>query len=311
MGVETDRRSVLTGLGALGVMGCSQQAASDVAPQERPAGPAVIVPREAIDFSALEERGGGRLGFAAMDMANGRNLAWRSDERFVYCSTFKMYLAAATLLRIQAGEERLDRAIPITSADMINHAPATGPAVGSTLTIEQLMKGTVELSDNPAANILIRELGGVDALRSFYRGIGDDSTRVDRLEPEMNRQDGDKDTIKPARSLGNIIRLLVSPATPLTEPSKALLMRWLIDTPTGQGRLKAGVPTGWTVAHKTGTGGYGPTNDIGVLYPPGGGAIVVAAYYHATPASSAAANDAVIAEATRLALAALGHGAAA
>lgn len=303
----TDRRSVLTGLGALGVMGCSRQAASEGAPQEQPARPAVIVPTEAIDFSALEARSGGRLGFAAMDMANGRNLAWRGDERFVYCSTFKMYLAAATLLRVQAGEERLDRAIPITRADMVNHAPATEPAIGSTLTIEQLMRGTVELSDNPAANILIREMGGIDALRAFYRGIGDDSTRVDRLEPEMNRQDGDRDTIKPARSVQNMIRLLVSAETPLTEPSKILLTRWLIDTPTGQGRLKAGVPTGWTVAHKTGTGGYGPTNDIGVLYPPEGRPVVVAAYYHATPASSAAANDAVIAEATRMALAALGR----
>ena len=305
----TDRRSVLTGLGALGVMGCSPQTAQEVAPQTQPARPGVIASTEAIDFSALEARAGGRLGFAAMDMANGRSLAWRGDERFVYCSTFKMYLAAATLLRVQAGEERLDRAIPVTRADIVPHAPTTQPAVGSTLTIEQLMKGTVELSDNPAANILIRELGGIEALRAFYRGIGDDSTRVDRLEPEMNRQDGDKDTIKPVRSVQNMIRLLVSAETPLSEPSKTLLTRWLIDTPSGQGRLKAGVPTSWTVAHKTGTGGYGPTNDIGVLTPPEGRPIVVAAYYHATAASSAAANDAVIAEATRMALRVLGHAA--
>jgi beta-lactamase class A len=299
-----DRRSVLTGLGALGVMGCSQPAVPAAAP-------AMIVPTGAIDFSVLESRGAGRLGFAAMDMASGRNLVWRADERFVYCSTFKMYLAAATLLRVQAGEERLDRAIPITRADMVSHAPTTEPAVGETLTVEQLMKGTVELSDNPAANILIREMGGIDAFRAFYRGIGDDSTRVDRLEPEMNRLDGDKDTIKPARSVQNMMHLLVSAGAPLTGPSKTLLTRWLIDTPTGQGRLKAGVPTGWTVAHKTGTGGYGPTNDIGVLYPPDGQPIVVAAYYHATSQTTPAANDAVIADATRMALAALGHGAAA
>ncbi len=242
-----------------------------------------------------------------MDLSNGRNLNWRSDERFVYCSTFKMYLAAATLLRVQAGEERLDRAIPITRADMVSHAPTTEPAVGETLTIAELMKGTVELSDNPAANILIRELGGIEALRAFYRGIGDDSTRVDRLEPEMNRLDGDKDTIKPARSVQNIIRLLVSAETPLNDSSKSLLTRWLIDTPTGQGRLKAGAPAGWTVAHKTGTGGYGPTNDIGVLYPPTGEPVVIAVCYHATRASTEAQNDAVIADATRMALAALGR----
>ncbi|MFN3668755.1 MAG: class A beta-lactamase [Brevundimonas sp.] len=308
MTLRTDRRSVLTGFGALGVMGCSRQDASLPAPPPRPP---VIIPNETIDLSALEARHGGRLGLAVMDLERLRNLAWRRDERFVYCSTFKMYLAAATLLRVQAGDEHLDRAIPVTQADMVNHAPTTGPAVGSTLTVEQLMEATVGLSDNPAANILIRELGGLEALRAFYAGIGDRTTRVDRLEPEMNRLDGDKDTITPGQSMRNLLRLLTYDQTPLAPASKALLLRWMIETPTGAGRIKAGVPAGWTVAHKTGTGGYGPTNDIGVLYPPTGHPIVIAVYYHATRTSSPDQNDAVIAEATRLALAALGHGAAA
>ncbi|WP_439471607.1 class A beta-lactamase [Brevundimonas sp.] len=306
MTTVTDRRSVLTGLGAIGVVGCSQPSAETAAvkPSAWASDPAVI---EALDLSALETANGGRIGFAALDTAAGRTLASRGVERFVYCSTFKMYLAAATLLRVQAGQERLDRAVPITRADMLNHAPTTEPAVGSTLTIEQLMQGTVELSDNPAANILIREMGGLDALRAFYRGIGDDSTRVDRLEPEMNRLDGDKDTITPLQSVANIRRLLVDADTPLSPASKALLTRWMIDTPTGPNRIKAGVPAGWTVAHKTGTGGYGPTNDIGVLTPPSGEPVVIAVYYHADRASSSEQNEAVVAEATRLALKALGH----
>ena len=300
MPVGTDRRSVLTGLGALGLMGCGQ--ARDVEP-------AKIYPLVRLDLGALESRHGGRLGVGAWSAT--RVAEWRGDERFVYCSTFKMYLAAATLLRVQAGEERLDRIVPVTAADMVNHAPVTGPAVGGALTVERLMEATVGLSDNPAANILIRELGGLDAMRAFYRGIGDESTRVDRLEPEMNRLDGDKDTITPGRSAVNLRRLLVSEDTPLSPGSKALLLRWMTDTPTGPGRIKAGVPAGWRVAHKTGTGGYGPTNDIGVLYPPSGDPVVIAVYFHATPASTPAQNEAVIADATRIALAALGHGAAA
>jgi beta-lactamase class A len=291
MTVGTDRRSVLTGLGALGVMGCSPLV-----------GETLSFSRE---MQALEARHGGRLGLALS--TGGRRFAYRPDERFVYCSTFKMFLAAATLLRVQAGEERLDRAIPVTQADMINHAPVTEPAIGGTLTIEQLMKGTVEVSDNPAANILIREMGGLDALRAFYRGIGDTDTRVDRLEPEMNRLDGDKDTITPVQSVANIQRLLVSSDTPLSAGSKSLLMRWLLDAPTGMGRIKAGVPAGWTVAHKTGTGGYGPTNDIGLLYPPTGDPITLAIYYHGVRTSSDAENEAVIADATRLALKQLGY----
>lgn len=288
-----DRRTLLIGAGALALGACAQPAAAE---------PVVLD----LDLSALEARHGGRLGVSIATA--GRRAAWRGGERFVYCSTFKMYLAAATLLRVQAGQERLDRAIPVTAADMVSHAPVTEPAVGSTLTIEQLMKGTVEVSDNPAANILIREMGGLDAFRAFYRGLGDTITRVDRLEPEMNRLDGDKDTITPDQSVRNIERLLVADETPLSPASKALLMRWLIDTPTGQGRIKAGVPAGWAVAHKTGTGGYGPVNDIGLILPPNSAPIAIAVYFHATPESTNAQREAAVAEATRQALKALGHG---
>lgn len=296
-----DRRSILTGIGALGVglSGCAPQG-------ETTRSAAAPSSSTTLDLAALEARHGGRLGFVVRDTATGQTLAWRGEERFVYCSTFKMYLAAATLLRVQDGKERLDRAIPVTAADMINHAPVTEPAIGKSLTIEALMKGTVELSDNPAANILIRELGGLAEMQAFYRSLGDMRTRVDRLEPEMNRLDGDKDTIAPAQSALNIEALFVAPGSLLTQASRDLLLGWMTTTPTGPGRIKAGVPAGWRVAHKTGTGGYGPTNDIGLIYPPGAPPVIVAAYFHATETSTEAQREAVIADATRMALTAVG-----
>lgn len=296
-GIAFGRRGVLTGLGALALAGCARA--------EPKASPGTARATEAFDLSSLEQGGRGRLGFVAHDTGSGRRLAWRSEERFVYCSTFKMYLAAATLMRVQAGEERLDRAIAVTRADMINNAPVTEPAIGGTLTVEQLMQATVEVSDNPAANLLLKAMGGLEPMRAFYRGIGDLTTRVDRFEPEMNRLDGDKDTIQPGRSAENIHRLFIDESTPLSAQSKALLLGWMFAAPTGMARIKAGVPEGWRVAHKTGTGGYGPTNDIGILYPSSGAPVIVAAYYHAP--SDAPENEAVIAGATRLALAALGR----
>ena len=291
------RRDILIGAGALALSGCSRSSA--VSPSPAP-------PRgaETFDLAALERRQGGRLGFAAKDLGTGRVLAWRGDERFVYCSTFKMYLAAATLLRVQSGDERPDRMIPITRADMTNHAPVTEPAIGGALSVEALMKATVEVSDNPAANLLLKAMGGLEPMQAFYRALGDATTRVDRFEPEMNRLDGDKDTIQPLQSAANIERLLVDPATPLAPSSRSMLLRWMFDSPTGANRIKAGAPE-WRVAHKTGTGGYGPTNDIGILYPTSGSPVVVAAYYHAT--TDDPKNEAVIAEATRMALARLGR----
>jgi beta-lactamase class A len=300
MAGSVERRGVLTGLSALGLIACSPQAA----PQAVAAEPLLD---QVIDLADLEAGDGGRLGFVALDAATGRRLTWRGDERFVYCSTFKMYLAAATLLRVQAGQERLDRQIPITAADMISHAPVTQPAVGASLSVEALMKGTVEVSDNPAANLLLKAMGGPEAMQAFYRNIGDASTRSDRFEPEMNRLDGDKDTILPSQSVANIHHLFLQANSPLSAASRALLLQWMTDTPTGQNRLRAGAPAGWRVAHKTGTGGYGPTNDIGLLYPPTGEPVIVAAYYHATSVSSDVANAAVIAEATRRALRVFGR----
>ena len=290
-----DRRTILIGAGALSLAACKPQAA-----------PAAVVQRLSLDFSELESRFKGRMGFAfATERAAG---AWRGEERFVYCSTFKLYLAAAMFIRGQKGLEDLTRQVPVTQADMISHAPITAPAVGRSLSVLELMKGTVETSDNPAANILLREMGGLEPMRQFYRDLGDSSTTVDRFEPEMNRLDGDKDTIQPAQSLLNIQKLFLSDSSPLTQDSRRLLLRWMVDTPTGQDRMKAGVPAGWTVAHKTGTGGYGPANDIGILYPPQGEPIVVAAYFHGSAQSTPKQREDAIAEATRQMLVALGHG---
>lgn len=296
-----DRRSVLAALGALPLAACDRV--------RTPTSTAEGIRKrvESFDLSALEARDGGRLGFVARDEATGRTLAWRGEERFVYCSTFKMYLAAATFVRVQAGRERLDRMIPITRADMVNHAPVTEPAIGGSLSVETLMKATVELSDNPAANLLLKAMGGLEPMRDFYRSLMDESTTVDRFEPEMNRLDGDKDTITPIQSVANMRQLFIDNATPLSADHQAKLLRWMIDTPTGPARIKAGVPAGWVVAHKTGTGGYGPTNDIGVLFPPSGEPVIVAAYHHGARGTAPERNEAVIAEATRLALVELGR----
>ena len=284
------RRSVIAGFGALGLAGCGLSVRFD-----RP-----------FDLSDLEQRENVRLGLAVRQGAD--QMSWRATERFTYCSTFKLFLAAATLERVARGEERLDRAVPITSDDMISHAPVTGPAVGESLTIEALCQSTVELSDNPAANILIREMGGLDSWRNWYRSIGDSVTRVDRLEPELNLVDGERDTTTPDQAVTNMAGLLAPGQTRLTSEHQTLLERWLTDSPTGPNRIKTAAPDGWRVGHKTGTSSQGPINDIGVIWSPEGAPIFVAAYYQGPPSDDFAAGEAIIAEAVRQALEALGHG---
>lgn len=253
-----------------------------------------------LDLTGLESRYGGRLGLCAQ--AGSQRVAWRADERFAYCSTFKLFLAACVLCRVQDGQERLHRALPIRESEMVAHAPITGPAVGSTLTVAELCKAAVELSDNPAANILLRELGGLEAFEAWYRGIGDAVTRVDRYETDLNSAlPGDpRDTTTPAQSVANLDRVILRG---LLEPKLMQLLRtWLLETPTGQGRIKAAVPDEHLVAHKTGTGPQNTCNNIGVVWTPSGPPVAIAVYYTGAGKGTPGQLDAVVADAVRAAM---------
>lgn len=306
MTLPMDRRSVLTSLAVLGLAGCEAPPGDGTSSSTPAAARASVEP---LDLSLLERVHGGRLGVAIMDAAGERVFAWRGDERFLYCSTFKLFLAAATLQRVNAGTEQLDRPIPVAAADITPHAPTTEPAVGSALTVEQLCQGMVELSDNPAANLLTRALGGLEAWKAWYPTLGDTVTRVDRLEPELNVADGDKDTTTPLQAARNIARLFTAPDRALLPDAASVLERWLKDSPTGTDRIKAGVPNGFRVAHKTGTSGRGHANDIGLIWPVSGPPMPIAIYYDAPDAPDGAARDRIIAAATAKALDALGQGA--
>ncbi len=292
------RRTILAGAGALALGACYRR---DDRPQaeERPR-----------DFflSDLEARCGGRVGLAALDVDGGRRVQWRGQERFAFCSTFKPFLAAATLQRIEREEERLDRPVRVTQADMVSHAPVTGPAVGRTLTIRQLMQAMVEVSDNPAANILIREMGGLTVWKQWWPTFGDTTTLISRLEPDLNTAlaDDPRDTCLPDQTLANM--QLMAFGNRLTAEHQALLEGWLLASPTGPNRLKAAVPAGWSVAHKTGTGMNGTANDIGVLTPVSGAPVLMAVYLNGAAQATEDERDAVIAQAARRALEVLGRG---
>lgn len=297
MATGFDRRTLIGGAGALALVGCyprRDEPKADDAPQ-----PFLL--------NDLEERHGGRLGVAALDVGSQRRVSWRGQERFAFCSTFKAFLAVATLQRVQREEERLDRAVAVTRADMIPHAPVTEKAIGRTLTIRELMQAAVEVSDNPAANILIREMGGIAVWRSWWPTFGDTTTVISRLEPDLNTAlpNDPRDTCLPDQTIANIRELAFSDR--LTPEHDQLITGWLTASPTGPNRIKAGAPQGWTVAHKTGTGSNGATNDIGMLTPLSGSPVLLAAYFTGAPEANDDQRDAVIAEATRRALKALGR----
>ena len=263
-------------------------------------------PAFAAAIAAIEAKSGGRLGVAVRDTATGATFARRGDERFPMCSTFKFLLAAAVLAEVDAGRLRLDSTLPITKADLIAYSPMTESLVGTVASIAALCEAAVTLSDNTAANVLLKTLGGPAQLTAFLRRSGDSVTRLDRNEPTLNEgKPGDpRDTTTPLAMLGDLDRMVLGSV--LTPASRQQLAQWLVANRTGDTRLRAGLPKDWRVGDKTGTGPRGSgINDIAVIWPPGRAPLLVTSYLTET-ALDTKAGHAVHMEVARALAAAVG-----
>ncbi|HET6970141.1 MAG TPA: class A beta-lactamase, partial [Phenylobacterium sp.] len=241
----------------------------------------------------VERMSGGRLGVAALDLQTNARFGYRADDRFPMCSTFKAALAGLVLRRVDQGQERLDRVIAYGREALVDYAPTTEKHVGAGLSVAALCEAAVTLSDNTAANLLLGASGGPAGFTAFVRGLGDAVTRLDRRETEMSEsRPGDvRDTTSPAAMLGTLRKLVLGPA--LSPGSREQLMAWLVANQTGEARLRAGLPHGWRVGDKTGSGGHGTTNDIAVIWPPGRAPLLLCAYLTGAPVSNDARNAAM------------------
>lgn len=251
-------------------------------------------------LTELEARSGGRLGVAALDLASGRRIGHRADERFAMCSTFKFLAAALVLSRVDRGQERLDRRIVFTREDLVTFSPVTEQrAGGEGMTVAELCDAAMTRSDNTAGNLLLASFGGPAALTAWVRSLGDGVTRLDRIEPDLNDVPaGDpRDTTTPRAMTDHLNRIVLGEV--LSPASRTRITEWLIANTTGNDRIRAGLPKHWRVGDKTGTGYHGATNDVGVTWPPDRQPLIISVYYAGSTAAGAA-RSAVIAEAARI-----------
>jgi beta-lactamase class A len=230
----------------------------------------------AAKVAALEKSKGGRIGVAAYDTGAKKRIAYRADERFAMCSTFKLLLVTATLKRAEEGKESLTRHVTYTDADSAGWSPVTKLHVADGMDVAGLAKAAIDHSDNTAANLLYAPLGGPLALQRFARDVLSDwITSTDRTEPELNRPDGDKDTTMPSAMLGNLRAIFTEDV--LAPASRQLLLGWMEGNTTGVAALRAGLPASWQVGDKTGHAN-GAHNDLAIATPPGGAPILICAF---------------------------------
>jgi beta-lactamase class A len=255
-----------------------------------PAGTARLI--EAI--KQLERKSGGRLGVSLLDTKTGTLIHHKGDERFPMCSTFKMLASAAILKSAGSELNRLERRVRIERADILENSPVSREHVGGAgMSLLEACDAAITRSDNTAANLLLKNIGGTAGLTSFARSLGDKMTRLDRIEPELNEAaPGDpRDTTTPNSMAANFRRLLIGNV--LLPEARDQLVKWLVANKTGDSRLRAGLPQSWRVGDKTGAGEHGTTNDVAIVWPPEQSPLVIAVYLTGSALDPNGRNDVI------------------
>jgi beta-lactamase class A len=237
-------------------------------------------------LAAIEASEGGRLGVMAVDTGDRSSIERRGDERFPMCSTFKLLAAAAALKRVDGGAERLDRRIAYGPHDVLEYAPVTRHHLAEGgMALGDLCAAAIEWSDNTAANLILGAIGGPAGWTAFARSLGDPTSRLDRNEPDLNTAipGDDRDSTTPRVMAADVEKVVLGNV--LSTASRAQLEAWLAADQVGGKRLRAGLPASWRVGDKTGTGGHGTANVIGILRPPGRAPIIAAVYFTDSAAS--------------------------
>lgn len=258
---------------------------------------AAPVPRTSI--AGVEARLKGRIGVFATRGSTTVN--HRAHERFAYCSTFKWVLGAAVLKHVEGGKLDLARKVTYGEKDLLEPCALTRAHLREGMSIGELCAATIATSDNAAANLLEPMVGGPSGMQAFVRSLGDAVMRFDRMEPELNSNlPGDpRDTTTP-EAMARLLRTVLETEA-LSKASREQLLAWMKATTTGSRRIRAGVPQGWIVANKTGTGSNGIANDVAVLYPTQGEPIYLCIFTESRK-TEPQTREAAIAEVTRLVL---------
>lgn len=265
--MQASRRSLLVGGGALvALAACSAE----------PTLPEPAEPPPAIEerIGALEREYDAYAGVFAADLNSDRTVAHRADDPFAMCSTFKAYAAARVLQKAERGELKLTDEVTIDASEILPNSPVTQSRVGANMSIGELCQAALQRSDNAAGNWLLRIIGGPSRITDFARTIGDDATRLDRWETELNSAiPGDlRDTSTPHALGTGFTSLLTGDA--LASPQRGQLEDWMRANVTSS--MRAGLPPGWTTADKTGGGDYASSNDVGIAYGPDGQRLLLA-----------------------------------
>jgi len=235
-----------------------------------------------------------QIGAAVLDTKSNAVWGYRGDERFPLDSTHKAFVCAALLAKADRGEASLQKRVVIIATDLVAHSPITEKRIApDAMSLSELCAAAITVSDNTAANAVLSAIGGPPAVTDFFRSLGDEVSRLDRNEPDLNESaPGDpRDTTTPAAAVADLDKLLLG--NTLNPAAREQLKQWMIDDAVAGPLLRAAAPSNWRIADKTGAGEHGSRGIVAVLWPPDRAPIVAAIYIRDTAASLDARNAAI------------------
>jgi beta-lactamase class A len=235
-----------------------------------------------------------RVGMTVFDANTGTTWQYRGDERFPLNSTHKIFSCAALLAKVDGKSLSLDQSVSISKEMLVTYSPITEKSLSpQTMTFGEVCRAAVSYSDNTAANVVFDAIGGTTGFNSYMQSIGDDQTRLDRKEPELNdATPGDeRDTTTPNDIVSSLRKILLGNG--LSVSSRNVLTQWMLDDQVAGALLRASLPSNWKIADKTGAGGYGSRSIVAVIWPPSKQPVVVGIYVTQTKASLQASNEAI------------------
>lgn len=234
-----------------------------------------------------------RIGVAILDSQSQRLWHYKGNERFPLNSTFKVFACAALLKQVHLKQNSLEKSELIIADNLVTYSPLTEHHVGSNISLATLCEAAITLSDNTAANLVLKNIDGPQGMTRYMRSIGDDTTQLNRWEPELNEgtPNDPRDTSTPNAVVKSLEKVLVG--TGLDSASQQQLASWMHGNQTGKNLIRAKLPKGWLLADKTGAGGNGSRNIIAMITPKNHPPIFVSIYLTQTEASFKCRDQAI------------------
>ncbi|MFO6421926.1 class A beta-lactamase [Motilimonas sp. KMU-193] len=218
------------------------------------------------EIKAIEKRVNARIGMATFQPEIGRLWQYRGDERFPISSTFKTLVCARMLGQVESGG--LDgKASTLIQADMlVPWSPVTEKNIGRSMTVMQACEATMLTSDNTAVNLVLAHLGGQPSVMRFIRLMGDMTTKLVSIEPEINDAlpDGERDTTTPVAMVHTLNQIFTGPH--ISDQAKAQLKQWMMDNTVSDDLIRSVLPPNWQIADRTGAGSYGSRGITALLW---------------------------------------------